>query len=130
MAHKISSLSTPQASISLITPPQRPLYSRRTLFSFPLLQASLSLAFLWTGRLLGLKAGCFLSFKSQLKGHISRGTQHDHLVPSSHSLSNYRISSMHFSLFSYYFVCIFLSFSCGMNRDIISLVYYCIPRIC
>ena len=23
-----------------------------------------------------------------------------------------------------------VSFSCGMNRDIISLVYYCIPRIC
>ena len=40
MAHKISSLSTPQAAISVITTPQETTPLRSTLFSFPLLQAN------------------------------------------------------------------------------------------
>ena len=83
--------------------PKRPLYYTAVSSLFPTFRPILGLAFLWTGRLLGLKAGCFLSFRSQLKGHVSRGTHHDRPLlkcPPGHSLPNYFISYIAISLFN------------------------------
>ena len=102
MAHKTSSLSTPQTALSSLHP-KRPLHHTAVSSLFPTFRPILGLAFLWTGRLLGLKAGCFLSFRSQLKGHVSRGTHHDCPLlkcPPGHSLPNYLISYIAISLFN------------------------------